>query len=328
MADTNVSCPKCGEASPAGSHFCESCGSPLTANASPVANFTVFDLTRCKCGAAAESRDADGYCTVCGRKYEPPDPRDHIEEVLEDSLAAVTDKGKRHKRNEDDFAIGRNDKGVVLVVSDGVSSASNSNLASELASRAARDKLLNALTEPGPAKEAMQEAIMKAHEAASQVPMGEDGRPEPPGATIVAAVVKEGTVTVGWAGDSRAYWLGESRSIQLSKDHSWMEMAVDAGEVTPEEALKDPRAHAITQCIGPLNEGPPEASFVEFQITEPGHLMLCTDGLWGYAGAPDEIKSMLGDASPLEAARRFVHYAIEKGGIDNVTAVILQIGTL
>lgn len=316
MTPTTLLCPHCGETTSDAAKFCEGCGKPLQTPEPALAP----RAAGCPCGG---NIDAEGFCTGCGRKG--PDPRDHVEQAIGADLAAVTDRGIRHRLNEDDFAIGVNARGSALVVCDGVSSASNSNVASRIAARAARDEMLLALEAGEESVRAVARAVLKAHRAASKVPKGEDGKSEPPGATIVAAVVVGLSVAIGWAGDSRAYWLGRDGASQLTEDHSWLTETVESGAMTEEEAAKDPRAHAITQCIGPLNEGPPEPGIATFSIDEPGYLLLCTDGLWGYAPSAEELRGMLVAASPLENARLFVEFALRKGGVDNITAVLLRI---
>jgi serine/threonine protein phosphatase PrpC len=324
MVEVSNVCAKCGEPVSSSDTFCEACGARLKP-APDRGTLATAPAGSCRCGAPLSSFDEEGFCMQCGRKREVQDPRDHREEEATPDLAAVTDKGIRHKRNEDDFQLATRTSGVIIVVADGVSSASNSNAASRAACQAARDELLQALASGEDMATAVPRSVLRAHRAVLHVPANEAGRPEPPGTTLVSAVVRGNQLTVAWAGDSRAYWLGETQSVQLTKDHSWLAEIVEAGGMTEAEAEKDSRAHAITQCLGPLNEGPPQPGLMQFNLTEPGLLLVCTDGLWGYAKTAQELKSHLSSESTLENARHLVEFAIQKGGIDNITAALFRI---
>ena len=337
-------CPKCGaDVSPA-AKFCESCGAPLTPEAVPVAAVAPAEApARCQCGAAAEEVDAQGYCTACGVKRHAPAParaaqaRDHIEIVMAPTFAAVTDRGKRHANNQDDVALAREEVGgkeaSVIVVCDGVSSAQEADRASALAAAAARDALLDSVRAGTFGEAAMAAAMRAAHEATRAIPYRRDHETlGPPGTTIVAAVVLGEILTVGWVGDSRAYWLGSDAASLLTRDHSWVNEMVDAGEMTEAEALRSKQAHAITRCLGPLNGDPPDDVPVPsvISLTPPpgGLLLVCSDGLWNYAPAPEDLAALVGqvpEGDALALCRRLVDFALAEGGRDNITAAVLGV---
>lgn len=335
-------CPYCGaDISPA-AKFCEACGAPLTPEAAPAAvNVPAGAPARCRCGAGADEVDAQGYCTACGVKRHAPAParvalpRDHIEVVLAPAFAAVTDRGKRHANNQDDVALSRDDIGgeeaSVIVVCDGVSSAQEADRASALAAAAARDALRDSLRAGTFGENAMAAAMRAAHEAARTIPYRRDHETlGPPGTTIVAAVVVGGTLTVGWVGDSRAYWMGPGEARLLTRDHSWVNEMVDAGEMTEADALRSKQAHAITRCLGPLNGDPPDdvpvPSVVSLTPPPGGLLLVCSDGLWNYAPAPADLAALIRQAPAGDAlglSRRLVEFALAQGGRDNITAAVL-----
>jgi serine/threonine protein phosphatase PrpC len=331
-----MSCPKCQATVPEGARFCESCGAGLLPPAASSAG-------RCRCGAGPEAKDEAGYCSVCGLRWQTPPareplPRDHVETAPTPCFAAVTDRGKRHSCNEDDVALAREDgpETTVVVVCDGVSSSQHAEDASAAAAQTACASLLAAARQADldpPA--AMRAAIRKAHEAASSLPSLPDPPKGPPGTTLVAALVREGVATLGWVGDSRAYWIGADAARLLTRDHSWVNEVVDAGEMAEEEALRSPEAHAITRCLGRLNgDGPedaPEPSVRSVSLDTPGWLLLCSDGLWNYAPQADQLAAMIrppspdGDADALDLCRRLVDYALARGGRDNITVALLRV---
>jgi serine/threonine protein phosphatase PrpC len=282
--------------------------------------------------------DTDGYCENCG--HAQPRERDHVERDL-GAVAAVSDRGLRHHRNEDAFAVttttaGDGSPAVVAVVCDGVSSASRPDEASAAASAAAGESLLSTLPLGTHPQQAMHEAIVVAAQAVNSL-VDEAGstsgresqrRQNAPACTFVGAVVTGGLLVVGWVGDSRAYWVPDdrtTRSVRLTEDDSWAAQMVAAGLMNEAEAYADERAHAITGWLG-ADAYELEPHTASFKPDRPGVVLICTDGLWNYAEAADEIASAVpADASarPLHAAQVLVGYALDGGGHDNVTVAVL-----
>jgi serine/threonine protein phosphatase PrpC len=153
---------------------------------------------------------------------------------------------------------------------------------------------------------------------------------EPPGTTIVAAVVYRRRITVGWVGDSRAYWITDGGGELLTRDHSWVNEAVGRGEMTEEQALQQPLAHALTRCLGPLEVGDAvvevEPEVRARDLPGSGHIILCSDGLWNYFPNAGQISALVKAAGPgalpAQIARRLVNHANAKGGQDNVSVAV------
>ncbi|MGV9685548.1 protein phosphatase 2C domain-containing protein [Streptomyces cellulosae] len=281
--------------------------------------------------------DDDGYCENCG--HAQPRERDHMEQER-GPVAAVSDRGLRHHRNEDAFAVGTTtlpDGSPVslAVVCDGVSSATRPDEASLAASRAANASLLDALPRGTHPQQAMHEAILAASEAVNalageQPAEAREHAPQQnaPACTIVGAVVTAGLLVVGWVGDSRAYWIPVDRSApaaRLTEDDSWAAQMVAAGLMAEAEAYADPRAHAITGWLG-ADAYELEPHTAAFKPDRPGVVVVCTDGLWNYAESADEMaEAVPADAAarPLHAARVLVGHALDGGGHDNVTVALV-----
>ncbi|MEV7321673.1 PP2C family serine/threonine-protein phosphatase [Streptomyces sp. NPDC093970] len=280
--------------------------------------------------------DDDGYCENCG--HAQPRERDHMEQEA-GPVAAVSDRGLRHHRNEDAFTLGHaalpdNAPAVFAVVCDGVSSATRPDEASLAASRAASESLLAALPQGTHPQAAMHEAIVAASQAvnalAEEPPAAREHTPHQnaPACTIVASIVTAGLLVVGWVGDSRAYWVPVDRDAppaRLTEDDSWAAQMVAAGLMSEAEAYADERAHAITGWLG-ADAYELEPHTASFKPDRPGVVVVCTDGLWNYAESAEEMSEAVpADAAtrPLHAARVLVGHALDGGGHDNVTVALL-----
>ena len=226
------------------------------------------------------------------------------------------------------FLVSARDGSVVGVVCDGVSASVQPDVASQAAADAA-GHLLVAASEAG-AKDlgqATRDAIEAAQAAVLQVPWKTQDDVPPPACTFVSAVCRRATITLGWVGDSRAYWLGPGCSRRLTVDDSWAEEQVDSGTMTEAEADCDPRAHSITRWLG-ADAPPGEPQTATFTPPGQGRLLLCSDGLWNYAPAAARLAELLEaqptDAGLLAIARSFTDFALAGGGRDNVTVVIVD----
>ncbi|MET9104316.1 PP2C family serine/threonine-protein phosphatase [Streptomyces antibioticus] len=280
--------------------------------------------------------DDDGYCENCG--HAQPRERDHME-AEPGPLAAVSDRGLRHHRNEDAFGLGTavlpdGSPALVAIVCDGVSSATRPDDASLAASRAASESLLAALPQGTHPQAAMHEAIVAASHAvnalAGEPATAREHAPHQnaPACTLVGAVVTAGLLVVGWVGDSRAYWVPADRSspaARLTEDDSWAAQMVAAGLMNEAEAYADERAHAITGWLG-ADAYELEPHTASFKPDRPGVVVVCTDGLWNYAEAAEEMAEVVPlDAAvrPLHCARVLVGHALDGGGHDNVTVAVV-----
>nr|WP_046774870.1 protein phosphatase 2C domain-containing protein [Streptomyces yangpuensis] len=278
--------------------------------------------------------DTDGYCEHCG--HAQPRERDHVEEEL-GSVAAVSDRGLRHHRNEDAFAVSATalpdgSAATVAVVCDGVSSASRPDDASAAAAAAANEALLEALPRGAHPQEAMHEAILAAAAAVDALAPEVAGAQNAPACTLVGAVVSGGLLTIGWVGDSRAYWVPDDRAAlprRLTEDDSWAAQMVAAGLMGEAEAYADVRAHAITGWLGAdAYELEPHTAI--FKPDHPGVVVVCTDGLWNYAESAREMAQVLPvDAAvrPLHSAQVLVGHALDGGGHDNITVAVVPFAT-
>jgi PPM family protein phosphatase len=253
--------------------------------------------------------------------------RDRVEVSFPD-LAGVSDRGLRRRSNEDTMALARVDgQGTrILVVCDGVATSTEPASAAQAAARAALAYLAEAVASGQPdLMLAMRWAVGTAHRVVCEVAERIGAADDPPASTLVAAVLKGGEVTIGWIGDSRAYFFDATEGLQLTRDDSWATEQVQLGLMSEAEAAADPRAHGLTAWLGGDQQPPPEPSVVKFQVPAPGCLVLCTDGLWNYApgvGRLHELMLRFPADDPLQVARELTDFARSSGGEDNITVVV------
>jgi serine/threonine protein phosphatase PrpC len=263
-----------------------------------------------------------------------PAPGEHREVDL-GAIAAVADIGLRHHRNEDAFAIAQVElpEGVarIIVVCDGVSSTADADIAAQAAANAACEVLRTVTaTDSASFARLTTDAISAAQLAASAVPP-KDG--VTPSCTIVTGIAllsqsqAEAAVTVGWLGDSRAYWKRGSELRQLSTDDSWAAEQIAAG-MPDDDAYNDTRAHTITRWLGAdATELVPHIETVT--VPRPSTLLLCSDGLWNYAPTTPALAARIAEqgvpSSNLALARALTNFARGAGGHDNITVAIADL---
>jgi serine/threonine protein phosphatase PrpC len=271
----------------------------------------------------------DEFCEVCGNAVRV----DH-DEVDLGSVAAVTDRGLVHERNEYAFALTTRANSVIAVVCDGVSSSDAPDYAARAAAEVVRCVLETAIGNAGvnarwelDASAATAGAIAAAQDAVSGLAFTPAEMRTAPACTLVSALWDGQEFTIGSVGDSRAYWVGDDDARCLTNDDSWMQSQLAEGRATAVEVERDARAHAITHWIGAdAPTEPPEV--VSFRPPGPGYLVVCTDGLWNYVPAATELAAAvrnLGTRSPVDIARGLVRTAIARGGVDNVTVAVVDV---
>jgi len=251
---------------------------------------------------------------------------------------AITDRGVRHRRNEDAVALRTlkptsqdATEATLCVVCDGVSSTSRAHEASTVAAEVGIAALAVALEDGTDPTDATRQAFHRAAAAVAHLADPTPATSDVPSCTYISVVVMGGTVTVGWVGDSRAYWLPDAdrhRAIMLTEDDSWLTAVLAAGDLDPLQAAADHRAHAITGWLGG-NSPNPHPHCTTVCPGEPGVVLVCTDGLWRYMASPLEMSAAV-PASPTEdalvVAQELVRQALRAGGRDNTTVALLPVG--
>lgn len=147
------------------------------------------------------------------------------------------------------------------------------------------------------------------------------------GTTAVAALLVEEYGEPRWLvanlGDSRAYRVHNGELRQVSVDHSVVQELYDAGVITAQEMTVHPDRHVVTRALG----GPerPYADYFLFPASSGERLLLCSDGITGMLDDSAVAAILTSTPDPEDAAGRLVQAAVEAGGRDNATAIVIDV---
>ncbi len=240
-------------------------------------------------------------------------------------IANRTDVGNAREVNEDSMVTFDSPNGRVIAVCDGMGGQAAGDVASRLACDIITDILENnVFSSP---TEAITRAILAANQGilhrASQNP-----ELEGMGATCVMVIIKDGLVYYGWVGDSRIYYIANHTIRQISRDQSYVQSLVDAGQITPEEAEVHPQKNEITNALGIAGMTPPELCVTPLSPEPESVVLLCSDGLSGMVNNAriEHIVSETG-LTLQQKADKLVAQANANGGLDNITVQMVQFST-
>lgn len=238
-------------------------------------------------------------------------------------VVGKTDVGRKRAANEDNMYNTITQNGLVSVVCDGMGGHVSGATASKIAVSTIIDNLNNVYYDDP--RIAIGESIDKANKAIIQKTI-EQPELAGMGSTCVLLLVRSGKVYIGHVGDSRIYLVRSKRIVQLTKDHSYVQMLVDCGEITKEQAEHHPRKNEITNALGIPNMSPATVAD-DAIVPEAGDcFVLCSDGLSGMV-SDDTICKIISRQSEMNAQERvdrLVALANENGGVDNITVQLVE----
>ncbi len=236
-------------------------------------------------------------------------------------ISGKTDIGLIRETNQDAFSFGSFDNGYCwAVVCDGMGGVSGGQVASGICVEKVSDAIKRGFREKmtiSSAKNLLTTAINAANSAVFKKAL-ENLELKGMGTTVVAVLVLGKIAVVAHVGDSRAYILNDGIK-SITKDHSFVQLLIDAGKITEEEALVHPDRNVITRAVGIEHVVDVEIDIID--INSNDKLLICTDGLNGYVPDADilNVVNKYGDSS----TEKLVETANDHGGRDNVTVVIM-----
>jgi PPM family protein phosphatase len=224
-----------------------------------------------------------------------------------------THTGLRRGHNEDTLLV--DERFGLWLVADGMGGLASGEVASALA----RDTVRAAIE----AGESLAIAIEKAH--AAILSKSESSDPDRRmGSTIVAIKISERRFQIAWVGDSRIYRFDKYVLKQISHDHSYVQELVDRNLITPDEARNSPHKNLVTQALGAVSVNELRVDCAEGELHDGTQILLCSDGLTGEV-KDDDIADILADETRAQdAVDALIQAALNGGGSDNITVVLLR----
>ena len=246
-------------------------------------------------------------------------------------IGGSTDKGKVRSENQDAYCtiippVAPPGVAGVLAVADGM----GGHQGGATASRIAIDTVVELFTENDLDPDATLMGSSNSNRVSGAIRLGNArvremaSSPQLAGmGTTMTVVSLEGrTLSVGHVGDSRAYLVRDGKTVQLTRDHSWVAEQVASGYMTAEEAESDRRKSVLTRAVGIEADVTVDQSDVDLESGDL--LVLCSDGLHGRV-SDLEIARVASANSPERTAKELVRLANEAGGPDNITVVVGQV---
>lgn len=231
--------------------------------------------------------------------------------------AADSNVGKVRSSNQDSGYAGYQ----MFFVADGMGGHAGGDIASAITAQRMAQMDAQYVTADD-AGAAMLASILETNQTLTETVAGH-GELAGMGTTFSGIVFVEDKVVVGHIGDSRVYLCRDGKTIQVTKDHTFVQRLVELGRITEEEALTHPRRNVLLRVIGDNNE-PPQLDF-QVLTAQPGdRWMMCSDGLNGYVSDAIIHMNLSSEQAPAEAVEMLIGEALEAGAPDNVTVVVVD----
>ena len=255
-------------------------------------------------------------------------------------VSGLTDVGRERSQNEDACgwlasfreSVGASHQCLLLAVADGMGGHQKGELASHLAlngwlSRATQ--FVSTLRDPTNPQLIEQVCNGFDETARSMMESEEMGLPQGfpihmrPGSTLVAGLLWDRLLVLGNCGDSRAYCFNGDRLARLTVDHSLVQLYLDRGQITSDEAKNHMQANVITSFMGIELKAFKRDLFV-YHIPRGASLLFCSDGLTDMLSESEIVTLLKSGGSPQETCRLLVNQANEKGGRDNISVIVAK----
>ena len=225
--------------------------------------------------------------------------------------------------NEDNFTVDVDETRGLFIVADGMGGHAAGEVASEMAVEIVQRELRPVHDLDGEAVgQTVAAALRKANRAIHDRTLTEVDK-QGMGTTASVLLLSGTRYMIGQIGDSRIYLLRDGTFVQVTKDHSYVQEQVDAGFLTPEQARYHPYSNVITRCVGASQDVEPDIYRGEVRV---GDLFLvASDGLTGMVDDRRLAQLLSSRAEPDRKVQALISEANGRGGLDNITAIIVQV---
>lgn len=238
-------------------------------------------------------------------------------------VGKATNVGKVRKANEDSMDVFETANLKVFLVCDGMGGHVGGQIASQTAVATIKEFLTNNITiDP---RDAIHNSIIAANQAILNRTISQPELSGMGSTCVMLVVTNDGKTYYGHVGDSRIYFIANKRIVQLTKDHSFVQMLVDSGQISKEQAEHHPRKNEITNALGLQGMQPPTICNVPVEPEAGNCFLLCSDGLTGMVD-DIHIERVISNRGLKiqERADKLVQMANENGGIDNITVQLVE----
>jgi len=237
--------------------------------------------------------------------------------------AARTDVGMIRSGNEDNFTVDVTETRGIFIVADGMGGHAAGEVASEMAVQIVQRELAPTedLGGEGIVK-TVATALRKANRAIHDRTLTEVDK-QGMGTTASVLLVAGARYIIGQIGDSRVYLLRDGQFSQITKDHSYVQEQVDAGFLTPEQARYHPYSNVITRCVGASPDVEPD--IYRGDVRAGDLYLVASDGLTGMVDDRRLAQLLSSRADADRKVQSLIAEANGRGGLDNITAIIVQV---
>jgi serine/threonine protein phosphatase PrpC len=256
---------------------------------------------------------------------EPGEPRGQRVDQVDLHYGVATDVGLVREVNEDSFLA----EPPVFVVADGMGGHDGGDIASRIVVEEFA-RLADVGYDPRRGRHVVMTTLRACQRRLSEygaTHRGSDGGRWHGGTTTVVAMLVEEDDGPTWLlvnlGDSRIYRFAHGELRRVSTDHSLVQELVDSGRITEEQALVHPERHIVTRALG--GPDPLDPDFFLVPLADAERVLLCSDGVTDLVRDADIAEVLGANADPRDAAEQVVAVALAAGGVDNATAVVVDV---
>lgn len=230
----------------------------------------------------------------------------------------LTDKGKKRESNQDSFLV--DDRLGLFIVADGVGGHTGGEVASALAVETVHEVVAHPKANQFKPKEVLYQAYEEAsHRIFDRA--AQEIRLNGMGTTMVMGYYRDTKLYVANVGDSRCYLFRKPYLWQMTEDHSLINEQIRLGLMSEEQARKQLGKNVITRSVGFERDVFPD--ILEREVSSGDTFLFCSDGLSGMVSDPD-MTNILNNTTPEKLTQSLIEKALDHGGDDNVTVLILQ----
>ncbi len=237
------------------------------------------------------------------------------------NIIAKSDVGRTRKQNEDNVLVLKNKlEHTLIVVADGMGGHNAGEIASEISCQVIKAEF-EKIFQPIDYKEFIESTLLKANKEiyrksilhAEYAKMG----------TTTSLLIYDGKrIFIGHIGDSRVYYINETKIMQVTKDHTLVEAMIEAGTLSRREASSSRYKNVLLQALGTSKKLTIDVK--ELKIPKEFKFLICSDGLTGKV-TDEEIKEIVNRETDLESrVDKLINLANEKDGSDNVSVIIIE----